>query len=211
MSRPSGFETRCHPPTDRPQSPSTTPRTSEVEMSRVSTPGSRPVMKSHLIPVKDESGVWDSGILGLQEVPADASGNDLPGVQERRWNQAVPETVEDTGRGRRPLGLRAAASCSQPIRAAGIRHQHHPAGPAQRMGGQRESGWFRTPFARRQQRHPCGRLGRAIRFRCDWLNLKLVRKGGLEPPRYCYRQPLKLVRLPIPPLPRAGEIWIWRA
>ena len=24
----------------------------------------------------------------------------------------------------------------------------------------------------------------------------LVRKGGLEPPRYCYRQPLKLVRLP---------------
>ena len=30
----------------------------------------------------------------------------------------------------------------------------------------------------------------------------LVRKRGLEPPRYCYRQPLKLVRLPIPPLPR---------
>ncbi len=30
----------------------------------------------------------------------------------------------------------------------------------------------------------------------------LVRKGGLEPPRYCYRQPLKLVRLPIPPLPQ---------
>src|SRR5207253_7423230 len=30
-------------------------------------------------------------------------------------------------------------------------------------------------------------------------------EGGLEPPRYCYRQPLKLVRLPIPPLPRAGD------
>ena len=29
-----------------------------------------------------------------------------------------------------------------------------------------------------------------------------MRKGGLEPPRYCYRQPLKLVRLPIPPLPQ---------
>ena len=29
----------------------------------------------------------------------------------------------------------------------------------------------------------------------------LVRKGGFEPPRYCYRQPLKLVRLPVPPLP----------
>src|SRR6476661_4813424 len=34
--------------------------------------------------------------------------------------------------------------------------------------------------------------------------IHLVRKRGLEPPRYCYRQPLKLVRLPIPPLPR-GE------
>ena len=32
--------------------------------------------------------------------------------------------------------------------------------------------------------------------------MKLVRKGGFEPPRYCYRQPLKLVRLPVPPLPR---------
>src|SRR3990170_723719 len=28
-----------------------------------------------------------------------------------------------------------------------------------------------------------------------------MRKGGLEPPRSCERQPLKLVRLPIPPLP----------
>ena len=38
----------------------------------------------------------------------------------------------------------------------------------------------------------------------------MVRKGGLEPPRYCYRQPLKLVRLPIPPLPRAVEqLSIW--
>ena len=37
---------------------------------------------------------------------------------------------------------------------------------------------------------------------CNLLILKVVRKGGLEPPRYCYRQPLKLVRLPIPPLPR---------
>src|SRR4029450_1869785 len=34
----------------------------------------------------------------------------------------------------------------------------------------------------------------------------LVRKGGLEPPRYCYRQPLQLVRLPIPPLSRGGRI-----
>ena len=34
------------------------------------------------------------------------------------------------------------------------------------------------------------------------LNLKVVRKGGFEPPRSCERQPLKLVRLPVPPLPR---------
>ena len=30
----------------------------------------------------------------------------------------------------------------------------------------------------------------------------LVRQKGFEPSRYCYRQPLKLVRLPVPPLPR---------
>ena len=29
----------------------------------------------------------------------------------------------------------------------------------------------------------------------------LVRSSGFEPPRYCYRQPLKLVRLPVPPRP----------
>ncbi len=31
-----------------------------------------------------------------------------------------------------------------------------------------------------------------------------MRKGGFEPPRSCERQPLKLVRLPVPPLPRGG-------
>ena len=35
---------------------------------------------------------------------------------------------------------------------------------------------------------------------------RLVRKGGFEPPRSCERQPLKLVRLPVPPLPRGGEL-----
>ena len=34
----------------------------------------------------------------------------------------------------------------------------------------------------------------------------MVRKGGLEPPRSCDRQPLKLVRLPIPPLPHEGQL-----
>src|SRR5206468_3697310 len=33
---------------------------------------------------------------------------------------------------------------------------------------------------------------------------RMVRKRGFEPLRYYYRQPLKLVRLPVPPLPR-GE------
>ena len=31
---------------------------------------------------------------------------------------------------------------------------------------------------------------------------RMVRSSGFEPPRYCYRQPLKLVRLPVPPRPR---------
>ena len=35
---------------------------------------------------------------------------------------------------------------------------------------------------------------------------RMVRKRGFEPPRYCYRQPLKLVRLPVPPLPRVVRI-----
>jgi hypothetical protein len=33
---------------------------------------------------------------------------------------------------------------------------------------------------------------------------RMVRKGGFEPPRPCGRQPLKLVRLPVSPLPRSG-------
>src|SRR4051794_2008949 len=43
-----------------------------------------------------------------------------------------------------------------------------------------------------------------------WLDCKrerrLVRKKGLEPSRPCGRQPLKLVRLPIPPLPRSEGV-----
>jgi hypothetical protein len=34
---------------------------------------------------------------------------------------------------------------------------------------------------------------------------KMVRSSGFEPPRYCYRQPLKLVRLPVPPRPHRGK------
>jgi hypothetical protein len=34
--------------------------------------------------------------------------------------------------------------------------------------------------------------------------LVLVRLSGFEPPRSCDRQPLKLVRLPIPPQPQFG-------
>src|SRR6266851_2761770 len=36
------------------------------------------------------------------------------------------------------------------------------------------------------------------------LGWNFVRQRGFEPPRYCYRQPLKLVRLPVPPLPHVG-------
>jgi hypothetical protein len=36
----------------------------------------------------------------------------------------------------------------------------------------------------------------------DSFEIDLVRKGGFEPPRSCERQPLKLVRLPVPPLPQ---------
>src|SRR5262249_21498962 len=32
----------------------------------------------------------------------------------------------------------------------------------------------------------------------------VVRQRGFEPPRGCPRQPLKLVRLPVPPLPQSG-------
>ena len=38
--------------------------------------------------------------------------------------------------------------------------------------------------------------------KASWKASRMVRKGGFEPPRYCYRQPLKLVRLPVPPLPQ---------
>ena len=34
----------------------------------------------------------------------------------------------------------------------------------------------------------------------------LVRKRGFEPLRSCERQPLKLVRLPVPPLPLARSL-----
>ena len=33
-----------------------------------------------------------------------------------------------------------------------------------------------------------------------------MRKGGFEPPRSCERQPLKLVRLPVPPLPQVVRV-----
>src|SRR5499425_632459 len=40
---------------------------------------------------------------------------------------------------------------------------------------------------------------------------ELVRSSGFEPPRYCYRQPLKLVRLPVPPRPHRSENFIVNA
>jgi hypothetical protein len=40
----------------------------------------------------------------------------------------------------------------------------------------------------------------------NYTSESLVRSSGFEPPRYCYRQPLKLVRLPVPPRPHRGEM-----
>ena len=36
----------------------------------------------------------------------------------------------------------------------------------------------------------------------------MVREGGFEPPRSCERQPLKLVRLPVPPLPHKRQLLV---
>jgi hypothetical protein len=36
---------------------------------------------------------------------------------------------------------------------------------------------------------------------------EVVRLSGFEPPRSCDRQPLKLVRLPIPPQPQFGATY----
>lgn len=41
-------------------------------------------------------------------------------------------------------------------------------------------------------------------FKCR----RLVRSSGFEPPRYCYRQPLKLMRLPVPPRPHTRNTLI---
>jgi hypothetical protein len=46
--------------------------------------------------------------------------------------------------------------------------------------------------------------GRALAT--NYSSESLVRSSGFEPPRYCYRQPLKLVRLPVPPRPHRGEM-----
>src|SRR5208283_503858 len=42
-------------------------------------------------------------------------------------------------------------------------------------------------------------------LRWEKMEKEMVRSSGFEPPRYCYRQPLKLVRLPVPPRPHRGE------
>ena len=44
-----------------------------------------------------------------------------------------------------------------------------------------------------------------VRRRGEPFLSRMVRKGGFEPPRSCERQPLKLVRLPVPPLSRGGS------
>src|SRR5262249_25377651 len=48
----------------------------------------------------------------------------------------------------------------------------------------------------------CGKVG--TKGKTGWeTGWELVRWKGFEPSRYCYRQPLKLVRLPVPPPPQS--------
>ena len=51
---------------------------------------------------------------------------------------------------------------------------------------------------------PDDRLVEPVEARCHGVR-KIVSEGGLEPPRPCGHQPLKLARLPIPPLRRGGS------
>jgi hypothetical protein len=71
---------------------------------------------------------------------------------------------------------------------------------------------FFTAFAEAFQRREIARdrgfflPGAPARHFASLAPSRMVRKGGFEPPRSCDRQPLKLVRLPVPPLPRRGLI-----
>src|SRR3954454_4521552 len=51
----------------------------------------------------------------------------------------------------------------------------------------------------------CVRTGLAEETKLAAGERSVVRKIGFEPTRYCYRQPLKLVRLPVSPLPLGGN------
>ncbi len=74
-------------------------------------------------------------------------------------------------------------------------------------GLDRERGPSTRAFGARSGHSPCQKRGlpRASRAAAS----RVVRKGGFEPPRSCERQPLKLVRLPVPPLSRGG--WACRS
>jgi hypothetical protein len=63
--------------------------------------------------------------------------------------------------------------------------------PIPTSGNTRTCPYFNVPGT-----HPCCRQNdQGVKKR------RMVRSSGFEPPRYCYRQPLKLVRLPVPPRP----------
>ncbi len=57
------------------------------------------------------------------------------------------------------------------------------------------------PVLPEKQKPRCVSTGACCLRRDCVANRILVRSSGFEPPRYCYRQPLKLVRLPVPPRP----------
>jgi hypothetical protein len=68
------------------------------------------------------------------------------------------------------------------------------------------SGWSSETARKRRLATRVARKGWAGKNEDVRKQKKLVRWKGFEPSRYCYRQPLKLVRLPVPPPPQNQSV-----
>ena len=142
--------------------------------------------------------------LGRPSWPVDitASGRGSFGESLERGVQAVGSA----SRSRIAVARGPALDCiHEPLKPSLCQHTLPPcqqvAGISQPSARWRSNVSFRTRFAQTDARaQNMGTVGDGEN-RPNLLNQKVVRKGGFEPPRYCYRQPLKLVRLPVPPLP----------
>ena len=81
--------------------------------------------------------------------------------------------------------------------------------PSQRSSWTEARSSWNTPAGTRRRRQPGGSgcSGTSATGTARWRSTSeraVVRKGGLEPPRYCYHKILNLARLPIPPLSQAA-------